>query len=86
MPPNCTVVGNPGRIVQKKKPQQPGEIDLDQVNLPDPMLDKMRLLYERLSHMEQCLLKRAQQLGCDGCGDHCALREDIEQEKREKGL
>jgi len=86
VPPNCTVVGNPGRIVQKKKPQQPGEIDLDQVNLPDPMLDKMRLLYERLSHMEQCLLKRAQQLGCDGCGDHCALREDIEQEKREKGL
>jgi serine O-acetyltransferase len=37
VPPNCTVVGVPGRIVKRdnKKPR----MDLDQVNLPDPVLD-----------------------------------------------
>ena len=37
VPANCTVVGVPGRIVKKdnKKPR----MDLDQVNLPDPVLD-----------------------------------------------
>ena len=37
VPPDCTVVGVPGRIVKRdnKKPR----MDLDQVNLPDPVLD-----------------------------------------------
>ena len=35
VPDNCTVVGNPGRIVKKQHPQPAGEVDLDQVNLPD---------------------------------------------------
>ena len=37
VPANCTVVGVPGRIVKRdnKKPR----MDLDQVNLPDPVLD-----------------------------------------------
>lgn len=37
VPSNCTVVGVPGRIVKRdnKKPR----MDLDQVNLPDPVLD-----------------------------------------------
>lgn len=78
VPPNCTVVGNPGRIVQKKKPQPKGEADLDHGNLPDPMLEKMQLLYERLLHMEQCMLKRAQELGCSGCTEGCVIQRDVE--------
>ena len=38
VPPNCTVVGIPGRIVKKDSFRIPRK-DLDQVNLPDPILD-----------------------------------------------
>ena len=38
VPPNCTVVGVPGRIVRQNNKKQPCS-DLDQVNLPDPVLD-----------------------------------------------
>lgn len=77
VPPNCTVVGNPGRIVKKKQPARKDEIDLDQVNLPDPMQEKLQALYTRLQHLDECLVRRAQELGCDGCGGSCALREDL---------
>lgn len=62
VPPDCTVVGNPGRIVRKKEPRP--EVDLDQVNLPDPMLERMESLYARLSHLERCLARHAERLGC----------------------
>ncbi|MCE5344609.1 MAG: serine O-acetyltransferase [Eubacteriales bacterium] len=62
VPADCTVVGNPGRIVKKKQPQT--EVDLDQIHLPDPMLDRMESLYIRLTHMERCLAKQAKRLGC----------------------
>ncbi len=76
VPPNCTVVGNPGRVVQKKKPTVQGEIDLDQVNLPDPMLEKMQALYTRLLELEKCLAKHAAESGCAGC-QACFLQEDL---------
>lgn len=38
VPANCTVVGVPGRIVKKDNIRIPRK-DLDQVNLPDPVLD-----------------------------------------------
>ena len=67
VPPNCTVVGNPGRIVKKEAPQRDGEVDLDQVNLPDPMLERMEALVKRLSVLEGCLKEHAQRLGCEDC-------------------
>lgn len=73
VPDNCTVVGNPGRIVQKKKPTS--EIDLDQVNLPDPMLERMEALIARLTHLEQCLAKHAQRLDC---GEACVYLNNCE--------
>lgn len=69
VPDNCTVVGNPGRIVKKKQPAQ--GVDLDQVNLPDPMLERMEALVQRLSTLESCLKRHAQRLGCtECCGDN----------------
>ena len=85
VPSNCTVVGNPGRIVHKKPPVRKDEIDLDQVNLPDPMLEKMQALYTRMQHLEQCLLRRAQELGCDGCGGSCALQDDLQKDTTDGG-
>lgn len=69
VPDDCTVVGNPGRIVKKAHPQPAGEVDLDQVNLPDPMLDRMEALVKRLTVLESCLARHARRLGCDGCGE-----------------
>lgn len=43
VPPNCTVVGIPGRIVKKDSVRIPRN-DLDQVNLPDPVLDAITVL------------------------------------------
>jgi len=63
VPADCTVVGNPGRIVKKKQPQ--ADVDLDQIHLPDPMLERMEALYGRLSHMERCLARHARRLGCE---------------------
>lgn len=36
VPPNCTVVGVPGRIVKRENQRIP-RMDLDQVHLPDPI-------------------------------------------------
>lgn len=67
VPPQCTVVGNPGRIVRKASRPVQEEIDLDQVNLPDPMMEKMQALYQRLTKLEACLRRHAQESGCRGC-------------------
>ncbi len=66
VPDNCTVVGNPGRIVQKKQPPK-NEVDLDQVNLPDPMLERMEALVKRLTTLEECLARHAMKMGCEEC-------------------
>lgn len=83
VPAGCTVVGNPGRIVKKKAPPRKDEIDLDQVNLPDPMLEKMQALYTRLTHLEECLARRAAEIGCAECTGGCLVREDLERLKKD---
>ncbi|MCR5293808.1 MAG: serine O-acetyltransferase [Lachnospiraceae bacterium] len=43
VPPNCTVVGVPGRIVRMKNQVVPRD-SIDQTNLPDPILQDMKVL------------------------------------------
>ena len=45
VPANCTVLGVQGRIVKKDNVRIPRN-DLDQVNLPDPVLDAIQELRE----------------------------------------
>ncbi|MDO4478485.1 MAG: serine O-acetyltransferase [Lachnospiraceae bacterium] len=59
VPPNCTVVGVPGRIVRMKNKVVPTE-SMDQTNLPDPILEDLKILrrsnnelINRLMEMEQ---------------------------------
>jgi serine O-acetyltransferase len=62
VPPNCTVVGVPGRIVRKdnvrvKQDKQVvkldcDEVDLDQVRLPDPIDDAFSCIVKRLTKVE----------------------------------
>ena len=59
VPPNCTVVGVPGRIVKRDNLRIPRE-DMDQVHLPDPVkndIDGLRKENERLSKLIDVLLK-----------------------------
>ena len=52
VPPNCTVVGIPGRIVKKDRVRIPRK-DLDQVNLPDPILDAISELREENRRLKE---------------------------------
>ncbi len=45
VPPNCTVVGVPGRIVRMDNKKIP-RFDMDQVHLPDPVLEDIRRLHD----------------------------------------
>lgn len=62
VPANCTVVGIPGRIVKKDRIRIPRN-DLDQVNLPDPILDAISELREenRKLYKELDMIKRKQE-------------------------
>lgn len=55
VPDNSTVVGNPGRVVQKKTPALKQEIDLDQVNLPDPALESYLELTKQVDTLTDCI-------------------------------
>lgn len=62
VPPNCTVVGIPGRVVKKDSVRIPRN-DLDQVNLPDPILDAISELQKenrKLRHELDILKKKAE--------------------------
>lgn len=53
VPPNCTVVGIPGRIVVKQNiVKSQNVIDLDQVMLPDPVLQELECLRKRIMNLE----------------------------------
>ena len=51
VPPNCTVVGNPGRVVRREG--VPAGIDLDHVHLPDPVKEHIMALERRVSELEE---------------------------------
>lgn len=63
VPPNCTVVGVPGRIVKQDNMKMPRS-DMDQIHLPDPVLNDLselrrenEILKERMSKLEEMLKK-----------------------------
>ncbi len=57
VPPNCTVVGIPGRIVRQENMKVP-RINMDHRNLPDPVLEDIR----RLQRENEELLRRVAEL------------------------
>jgi serine O-acetyltransferase len=54
VPPNSTVVGNPGHPVrvEGRRPEGP---DTDWIHLPDPVADALRALSERITELEQTI-------------------------------
>jgi serine O-acetyltransferase len=51
VPPNCTVVGVPGRVVVREG-QRIDEIDLHHEDLPDPVVEMYRALQRRMDTIE----------------------------------
>ncbi|MEG0228086.1 MAG: serine O-acetyltransferase EpsC, partial [Lachnospiraceae bacterium] len=63
VPPNCTVVGVPGRIVRMGNQKVP-RMDMDQIHLPDPVLSDIqelqrdnRQLKKKLEELENTMKK-----------------------------
>jgi serine O-acetyltransferase len=57
VPPNSTVVGNPGHVVrvEGRRPEGP---DADWIHLPDPVADAIRALASRLDALERAVAER----------------------------
>ncbi|HJA13416.1 MAG TPA: serine O-acetyltransferase [Candidatus Mediterraneibacter merdipullorum] len=63
VPPNCTVVGVPGRIVRMDNKKVP-RLDMDQVHLPDPVLNDIRKLQEENIRLHTELRNLMKELRC----------------------
>lgn len=57
VPPRATVVGVPGRVVEAKKPLVKPLIDLEHGKLPDPVVEAVNILVERIRKVEEKLKK-----------------------------
>ena len=64
VPPNCTVVGVLGRIVKRDNKKLP-RTDLDQVNLPDPVLDAIIGLQKENRELRKIVTKLQREIEND---------------------
>ena len=55
VPPNSTVVGVPGRVVKRDNVRVPSA-DLDQVHLPDPVMNEIKQLRASVAALEKLVL------------------------------
>ena len=63
VPPNCTVVGVPGRIVRMDNKKIP-RFDMDQVHLPDPVLEDIRRLHDENLRLHSKLKTLMREMRC----------------------
>lgn len=73
VPPNCTVVGVPGRVVRMGSRKVPRS-DMDQIHLPDPVLNDIRALQEENVRLHSQLKSMVKYMKClekegYGCGN-----------------
>lgn len=54
VPPNCTVVGVPGRIVKRDDIKIPRK-DMDQVHLPDPVKMELQVMEDKIEQLTEAL-------------------------------
>ena len=63
VPPNCTVVGVPGRIVRMGDKKMPRS-DMDQIHLPDPVLQDIKELQNKNIELKEQLEEMAKGMRC----------------------
>lgn len=56
IPPNSTVVGIPGRVVKREGEKIPS-VSLDHTDLPDPVVESIRTLQERIDELQHELIE-----------------------------
>ena len=82
VPPGATVVGNPGRVVVSRSERKPS--DMDQVHLPDPVMEQLQSLRSELDKADKCIARMIQKSSCANCkGEDAtcpvkALKKDME--------
>jgi serine O-acetyltransferase len=62
IPPNSTVVGVPGRVVKRDNVKIPRE-DMDQIHLPDPVLNDLSRLQQENKELRDALQEACCRLG-----------------------
>lgn len=77
VPPNCTVVGVPGRIV-KMDDQKIPRMDLDQVHLPDPVSADIKSLQDENTRMRSQIEEMERSMKCLN-KDKKALQKEIKE-------
>lgn len=63
VPPNCTVVGVPGRIVKMDNKKVPRS-DMDQIHLPDPVLSDIKRLQKENLRLHKELKRLVKEIRC----------------------
>jgi len=63
VPPNCTVVGVPGRVVKMNDEKIP-RLDMDQVHLPDPISNDIRELQADNIRMHRQIQEMEKRMQC----------------------
>ena len=74
VPPNCTVVGVPGRIV-KRDDKKVLRKEMDQIHLPDPVLNDIRNLQKENQILRDQLMDMICQMRCIKDEDKETIRE-----------
>ena len=82
VPPNCTVVGVPGRIVRMDNKKVPRS-DMDQVHLPDPVLNDIRELQQENIKLHKKLEDMVKYMHCVGNAQAAAEAETAATETAE---
>ena len=60
VPPNSTVVGVPGRVVKRDNVKVPRE-ELDQIHLPDPVLNDISSLQDQVAGLKEEIMELKKQ-------------------------
>jgi serine O-acetyltransferase len=64
VPPNCTVVGVPGRIVKMNDEKIPRS-DMDQIHLPDPVFNEISGLKQENMELKEMIRDLAEKIGAE---------------------
>lgn len=63
VPPNCTVVGIPGRVVRQENVRVP-RASMDHIHLPDPVRDDLKTLQRENSELVNRVLELEKEMRC----------------------
>ena len=85
VPPNCTVVGVPGRVVRRENKKVP-RVDMDQVHLPNPTLDDIHILQRENEQLRSALQKMSYELQDMREKEETYIDEDLIKEENKKEI